>query len=278
MKKALFALTAFMFAGFLLQSCKKDNDTADTTQMQTTAEDLVSYNDLSEFTDYEIDMLVDDAFAGDGAVSDRGGCPTVTFAQPKGTWPNTITLDYSPDGCTKDGHTFKGQIVIGQSNKMNVVGSVRTVTFNNFYINNVKIEGTRTLTNEGPNASGQPVWSRTADETFTFPDGSTATYSTDRTRTLIAGANTPTPIDNVWSIEGSSTGTNRKGETFTATITAPLIKRALCPWIAEGVIEFEHDGKMRTLDFGDGTCDRDAVLTLNDGTTKNIKIRHHWWK
>lgn len=278
MKKALFALTAFMFAGFLLQSCKKDNDTADTTQMQTTAEDLVSYNDLSEFTDYEIDMLVDDAFAGDGAVSDRGGCPTVTFAQPKGTWPNTITLDYSPDGCTKDGHTFKGQIVIGQSNKMNVVGSVRTVTFNNFYINNVKIEGTRTLTNEGPNASGQPVWSRTADETFTFPDGSTATYSTDRTRTLIAGANTPTPIDNVWSIEGSSTGTNRKGETFTATITTPLIKRALCPWIAEGVIEFEHDGKMRTLDFGDGTCDRDAVLTLNDGTTKNIKIRHHWWK
>lgn len=278
MKKALFALTAFMFAGFLLQSCKKDNDTADTTQMQTTAEDLVSYNDLSEFTDYEIDMLVDDAFAGDGAVSDRGGCPTVTFAQPKGTWPNTITLDYSPDGCTKDGHTFKGQIVIEQSNKMNVVGSVRTVTFNNFYINNVKIEGTRTLTNEGPNASGQPVWSRTADETFTFPDGSTATYSTDRTRTLIAGANTPTPIDNVWSIEGSSTGTNRKGETFTATITTPLIKRALCPWIAEGVIEFEHDGKMRTLDFGDGTCDRDAVLTLNDGTTKNIKIRHHWWK
>lgn len=278
MKKALFALTAFLFAGFLLQSCKKDNDTADTTQLQTTAEDLVSYNDLSEFTDYEIDMLVDDAFTGGIEVSDRGACPTVTFAQPKGTWPNTITLDYSPDGCTKDNHTFKGQIVIEQSNKMNVVGAERVVTFNDFYLNNVKIEGTRTLTNEGPNASGQPVWSKTADETFTFPDGSTATYSTDRTRTLIGGANTPTPVDNVWSIEGSGAGTNRKGETFTATITSPLIKRALCPWIAEGVIEFEHGGKMRTLDFGDGTCDRDAVLTLNDGTTKNIKIRHHWWK
>lgn len=278
MKKALFALTTFLFAGILLQSCKKDNDTADTTQMQTTAEDLVSCNDLSEFTDYEIDMLVDDAFTGGIEVSDRGACPTVSFAQPKGTWPNTITLDYSPDGCTKDGHTFKGQIVIEQSNKMNVVGAERVVTFNDFYINNVKIEGARTLTNEGPNAAGQPVWSKTADETFTFPDGSTATYSTDRTRTLISGANTPTPIDNVWSIEGSGAGTNRKGETFTATITSPLIKRALCPWIAEGVIEFEHDGKMRTLDFGDGACDRDAVLTLNDGTTKNIKIRHHWWK
>lgn len=278
MKKALFALTAFLFAGILLQSCKKDNDTADTTRMQTTAEDLVSYNDLSEFTDYEIDMLVDDAFTGGIEVSDRGACPTVTFAQPKGAWPNTITLDYSPDGCTKDNHTFKGQIVIEQSNKMNVVGAERVVTFNDFYLNNVKIEGTRTLTNEGPNASGQPVWSKTADETFTFPDGNTATYSTDRTRTLINGANTPTPIDNVWSIEGSGAGTNRKGETFTATITSPLIKRALCPWIAEGVIEFEHDGKMRTLDFGDGACDRDAVLTLNDGTTKNIKIRHHWWK
>lgn len=278
MKKALFALTAFLFAGILMQSCKKDSDTADNTLMQTTAEDLVSYNDLSEFTDYEIDMLVDDAFAGEGEVSDRGACPTVTFAQPKGTWPNTITLDYSPGGCDKNGHTFKGQIVIEQSNKMNVAGAVRTVTFNNFYVDDVKIEGARTHTNDGPNAAGQPVWTKTADETFTFPDGSTATYSTDRNRTLIAGANTPSPVDNVWSIEGSSTGTNRKGETFTATITTPLVKRFTCPWIAEGVIEFEHDGKTRTLDFGDGTCDRDAVLTLNDGTTKNIKIRHRWWK
>lgn len=278
MKKALIALTAFLFAGILLQSCKKDNDTADTTSMQTTAEDLVSYNDLSEYTDYEIDVLVGDAFTSGSEVSDRGACPTVTFAQPKGTWPNTITLDYSPDGCDKDGHTFKGQIVIEQSNKMTIAGAERVVTFNNFSINNVKIEGTRTLTNEGPNATGQPVWSKTADETFTFPDGSTATYSTDRTRTLINGADTPTHLDNVWSIEGSSTGTNRKGETYTATITTPLMKRFLCPWIAEGVIKFEHDGKMRTLDFGDGTCDRDAVLTLNDGTTKNIKIRHHWWK
>jgi hypothetical protein len=277
MKKALFALTAFLFAGFLLQSCKKDNDTADTTSMQTTAEDLVSYNDLSEYTDYEIDALVDDAFASD-EVSDRGACPTVTFAQPKGTWPNTITLDYSTDGCTKDGNTFKGRIVIEQSNKMTVAGAVRNVSFNDFYINNVKIEGTRTLTNDGPNTAGQPVWSKTADETFIFPDGTTATFSTNRTRTLVNGADTPTHLDNVWSIAGSTTGTNRKGETFTSTITSPLMKRFLCPWVVEGVIEFAHDGKMRTLDFGDGTCDRDAVLTLNDGTTKNIKIRHHWWK
>ena len=276
MKKAFFALSAILISGFLLQSCKKDNDTVSAYD-QTTAEDIASYNDLSEYTDYEIDGYVADEFTGEGA-DDRGGCPTVTFAQPKGTWPNTITLDYSPDGCTKDNHTFKGSIVIEQSNKMSVVGALRTVTFNNFYVDGVKIEGTRTLTNQGPNASGQPVLVREANEIFLFPDGTQATYQTNRTRTLVEGADTPTHLDNVWSIEGTATGTNRKGEDFSATITTPLIKRTLCPWVVEGVIEFKNGDKTRTLDFGDGTCDRDATLTLNDGTVKTVKIRHHWWK
>jgi hypothetical protein len=43
-------------------------------------------------------------------------------------------------------------------------------------------------------------------------------------------------------------------------------------------LEFTLNNKVRTLDFGDGTCDRDAVLTLADGTEKEVKIRHRWWK
>lgn len=277
MKKAFFVLGTFLISGLLVQSCKKDNDNAISASDKTTAEDIVSYNDLSEYTDYEIDGMVGDEFT-DGTADDRGACPSVTFAQPKGTWPNTVTLEYSAGGCTKDGHTFVGTVTIQQSNKMSVVGAERKVSFDNFYIDGVKIEGTRTLTNQGPNAAGQPVWLKEADETFLFPDGTTATYQTSRTRTMIEGAGTPTHLDNTWSITGTATGTNRKGETFSATITTPLVKRFLCPWIVEGVVEFEHDGKTRTLDFGDGTCDRDATLTLNDGTVKSIKIRHLWWK
>jgi hypothetical protein len=32
------------------------------------------------------------------------------------------------------------------------------------------------------------------------------------------------------------------------------------------------------LDFGDGSCDREATITFADGTQKTVKIRHHWWK
>lgn len=277
MKKALFALSAFLLAGLLIQSCKKDSESSVSVADQTIAEDLVSYNDLAEFTDFEVDGQVQENLI-DMSVSDRGSCPTVTYAQPIGNWPNTITLDYSPDGCTKDGHTFKGQVVIQQTDKMTTVGAVRTVTFNNFSVDGVQIEGSRVFTNEGPNAAGQPVWSKTAAETFTFPDGTQATFNATHSRTLIEGALTPTHLDNVWSITGNYSGVDRKGNAYSGTITSPLIKRILCPWVVQGTIEFTRNGNTRTLDFGDGTCDRDATLTLNDGTVKSIKIHHHWWK
>ncbi|MBK8555416.1 MAG: hypothetical protein IPL65_06405 [Lewinellaceae bacterium] len=273
MKKTFFAFTTLLMLSLVWVACQKESlNTAD----QATAEDIVSYNDLSEQTDFDIDMLVDDNAVG--AADDRGDCPSVTFAQPKGAWPNTITLSYPTDGCTHDGHTFKGVIVVEQSDKMSVVGATRNVSFQDFYIDNVKIEGTRILTNTGLDANGYPSWSKQANEVFLFPDGTQASFNAEHVRTLVEGADTPTRIDNVWSVTGNSSGVNRMGNAYTANITTPLVKRAICPWVVSGVITFTNGDKTRSLDFGDGTCDRDAILTLNDGTTKTIKIRHHWWK
>lgn len=276
MKKILFFFVAFALAGFAFQSCKKDADTADYTAERVAAEDVTAHNDLSEQIDYDADVAID-AFAA--AADDRGACPTVTFAQPKGTWPNTITLDYTDAGCTNNaGHNVKGRIIITQTNPILTQGASRSFTFENFSFDGVKIEGSRTVTNAGLNADSQPYFTVVAAETLTYPNGTIATHSANRVRTLVEGAGTAVRLDDVFSISGSANGTNRNGVTYTVTITKPLIKKVLCPWISQGAVEITANNKTRSIDYGDGTCDKDATLTLADGTVKEVKIRHFWWK
>lgn len=265
MKKSLLFFIAF-FAGLaVFESCKK-SDTQTDDLMVTTAEDLSANEDLVEQVDIDADI----------AIEERGGgsCPTVTFAQPEGDWPNTITIDFGT-ACTRpDGRVLSGKLIIDQSAEIRTAGAVRTISHDNFYIDGVKVEGTRVWTNNGLNSAGQWTYTKTAtDMKLTFEDGSTTSWNKIRTTTLIEGGATLTHYDDVWSSTGTASGVNRNGKSFTAVITEPLIKRASCRWISEGVLEVTVGDRTRSLDFGDGNCDRFGTLTLANGDSYTIRLR-----
>jgi hypothetical protein len=278
MKKSLFSLAVLFLAVALFQSCKKDDSTSANNTDQTTAQDITASNDLTEIADAEVEDALADNFTA-GSADDRGGCAQITYAQPQGTWPNTITIDYGT-GCNQpSGIIVKGKIIVVQSNAITVSGAVRQVTYDNFFVENVQISGNRTLTNAGLNAAGQPYFTKTGSETLTFPDGDVATRNINHVRTMVEGYNTPqVRADNVWQVTGTDTGVNRNGNDYTVTITSPLVRKFTCPWIVSGVITLVVDTKTRTLDFGDGTCERDATLTRADGEVREIKIRRRWWR
>ncbi len=267
MKKSVLLLTALFMGIIAFNACKKSDDTNDVEV--ATSEDIATAEDFSE----EID------FAADVAIEERGGpsaCPVVTLAQPWGTWPNTITIDYGTTGC--DGpngdHTLKGKIIINQSADMFTAGAVRTKTFDNFFVDDVQMEGTKTWTNNGKDAAGNWSYTKTAaDMKLTDADGSTATWNHTHTSTLIEGGNTLTHWDNVWSTTGNTSGINRNGVAVSSTTIEPLVKKATCRWISDGVVEITRDGNVSTLDFGDGTCDRFATLTTAAGETFTIRLR-----
>jgi hypothetical protein len=275
MQKLLFVAFALLIMGLTIQSCKKDDDSTDNATERSIAEDIMAHNDLSDLVDEDADTAFD-GLTGDA--DERNDCPTITFAQPKGTWPNTVTLDYSEAGCTQGGRTFKGKVIITQTAPMNTAGATRTFTFDNFAVEGVEISGSKTVVNGGLNSDNDPYFSVTVDETFTYPDGTSATWQSTRVRTFTEGSSTPTRNDNVWTITGSSNGTSRNGVAYSSEITTPLVLTRPCTWISEGVITFTRNGLTRSLDLGDGTCDREATLTLPDGSTRTIKIRHHWWR
>ncbi len=269
MKKSILFLIALFAATALFNACKKSEDTVANNADITTSEDLATNEDFSEDID----------FAADVAIEERGGgnpCPVVTLAQPWGTWPNTITIDYGTDGCTgpNGDHILKGKIIIVQTAEMFSAGAVRTKTFDNFYVDDAQVQGTKSWTNNGLDANGNWSYTKTAtDMKITYADGTFTTWNHTHTSTLIEGGATPTHWDNVWSTVGNSTGVNRNGVAVTSTIIEPLIKKATCRWISDGVLQFTRDDKTSTLDFGNGTCDRFGTLTTANGNTFTIRLR-----
>jgi hypothetical protein len=267
MKKSFFLIATLLMGIALFQSCKKDEAT-DVDVL--TSEDIATNEDFSEEIDFAVDIAIEERGSG-------GACPVVTLAQPWGTWPNTITIDYGTDGCLGPNgeHFLKGVIVIEQSDAMFTAGAVRSKTFNNFFVDDVQVSGSKSWTNNGKDSDGNWSYTKTATNmVLSYPDGTSTSWNHTHTSTLIQGGDTPlTHWDNVWSTTGSSSGTNRNGVNYSATITEPLVKKALCRWISEGVVEFTRDGKTATLDFGNGTCDRFGTLTLPNGNTHVIKLR-----
>lgn len=265
MKKALLYVSFLMIALVAFNACKKDNNN---DEIIATAEDLAMSEDFAEQNDADIDQ----------GIEDRGGsnpCPVVTLAQPWGTWPNTITIDYGTDGCTRpDGRILKGKLIVYQTNEIRTAGAVRSITHDNFFVDDIKVEGARSWTNNGVNTDGFFSYTKTAtDMKLTYPDGLSTTWNKTRTSTLIQGGGTPYIADDVWSTTGTASGVNRNGVAFSATILEALIKKIGCRWITDGVIQFTRDGNSSTLDFGNGECDRLGTVTNSNGDTFTVRLR-----
>ena len=275
MKKNLLFLLAFLTFSLLLVSCNKEDDLNDvlSTEDMTLAEDLL--NSIDESAD-EISF----SFAGESELETRSlECVEITSTAPLGQYPNTITLDYG-DGCEGPyGRVRTGKIIIHISDKMTNEGAVRTVGFEDFFVDEVQITGTKSMTNEGLNGDGQVVFTHEVNGiTLIFPNGETATRHALRTVTWLEGYETGNRFDNVVAITGTANGETRTGVSYSSVIIEPLIKRGNCRWISEGVMEITRDDQTVSLDYGDGACNGVATVTFADGSTREINLYRKWWK
>lgn len=259
-----------------LNACKKDDEGIG-NEFVSSSEDLTTQQDLLEDNEYEITDQIENGLM---ELTTRG-FPTRTWTNPKGTYPNTLTIDYGTAGVAgPNGRIRKGKIIVNITAPIQTVGAVRVVSHEDFYIDDVKVEGTVTLTNQGPNSNGQNVFQRVVvGRLLTFPSGKTLNWDATHTLTQLEGGATPdVKLDDVWSIAGFSNGVNRNGKSFSANTVEPLISKSklVCRWIVEGIITLTVDTKNLTVDFGDGACNNVAVVTLPDGSTKEVNIKR-WW-
>lgn len=231
---------------------------------------------VSEQTFDDVQTISDQAATTSGALNFRttattgGGCATVTQ-----TTGQTV-IDFGATDCTcRDGRTRRGKIIINYTGKYADSGSVRTITFDNFYQNDNKVTGTKTVTNMGHNSLGQPWFKVHVDGSVTKSGGGTVTMTSDRSRTWTKGFTTLADLtDDVYEIEGSATLTRANGEVVHMDIMSPLVIALNCHWIEAGNVIFKlGNGKTVALNYGvTPTCDNIATATLPNGKTRDITL------
>jgi hypothetical protein len=273
MKKIItLSFIALVFA----TSCAKRKANKETTAFEDNALAEVGFNDA---------LKVAEAAISDSSLnksnlfkSNFGSCATFSITPPASspTFPKTLVVDFGVDGCADAaGITRKGKITVTLSDKYRNVGSVATLTTDNYYVQEYKVEGVKTVTNKGENARGNLEYSvEIKNGKVTYPNGDITTLESSRLREWVEGQNTVlNPFDDVYSITGTANGNSREQRKYTLTITSPLIIQLNCRWIKKGALEIQpEDLKLRVVDYGDGACDNDATVTIGK-KVYNVKMK-----
>lgn len=212
-------------------------------------------------------------------------------------YPKKIHIDFGTAGVTlKQGNVLKGQIDVIESADMSVAKSSRTFSFSGFSVNNIAIKGINTVTYMGLNADSLPYWKIKVNDSVVFADGATSTWNSERIRTRIhqsdfsSGNNHDdyeVSLDSIrydnnnsrdndennplmywvdtYSISGSSSGVNEKGEAYLMSVNDahPLIIGDGFPFFTKGKEIITSGRNTQVIDFGDGTKDFNVTSTLN---------------
>ena len=279
MRTKLFLMIAALIV-LSITSCQKDSALIDQTSVDLADDEAVTdavFEDVFNTADNAtiiLDQMGKNGDSKSGMVADS--CPVITVIHPStGIWPKVVTVDFGA-GCEGlNNNIRKGKIVIEVTGPRSTVGSKRTVTFVNYYFNDIKVEGTKVLENEGFNSNQNPLVSITlTGGKLTLPDGKTIERAFQHQREWTAGFLTRNIWDDECLITGTATGKNINGVAYTNTITSALQWKRACNFLVAGVIKMERTGKEPVeLNYGYGECDAKAVVSRG-GESKEILLKN----
>ena len=288
---SIAALT-FIVASMLF-SCQKDLSSSNNTSV--TEEQATTYSEESSVAEASFDDAEDVATtaadeegnASEYGINGRlsgfrplftelraaiGDCAEITITPNDSTYPKTITIDFG-NGCLgRDGKFRTGAIIVHLTAPLRRPGSVVTITFRNYYVNRVHLEGTKVISN----LSDPPMhkWSvQVVGGKVTFPSGRGYSYQGIKVKTQVEGMDTRIVRDDVYEITGRSQTEFNNGLTITLNTESALIKKVACPWISDGKLKIKINDRVLYLDYGFPTnsqCDNKALLTWNNGSNQLV--------
>lgn len=267
-------------ATLLFISCDKEESPEIATEEQTFEVADLQASDESELITEEILNIGEDVYATDEiSLTSRGDyrsdylpdCVTITTVVTSTTREKTIDFG---EGCElPNGNILSGIIYLSYEKDMDLAMKTLALSLQNFTFNGVAVEGSASVVRMRSNESGNPQSDANASFSGTWPDGSTASFTGNRTREWIEGFGSGFWGDNVFLITGNSTFTGKMGNVFAKQTITPLRRELSCRFIVSGVLEISRNDLTASLDFGDGTCDAKGLLTYPNGETKEIFLR-----
>lgn len=210
----------------------------------------------------------DDAASDGGIRAMLDGCVDTVIIDLNAN-PHTMFIDFGTVNCQgNDGRYRRGSIMVTFTGGYSDPGTVITITPQDYYVNDYRVQGTKTVTNMGDDTNGNTYFTVEVAGTITAPNNQwTSTHNASRVRTWVAGEGTGTPYDDVYLITGTGNGTNRNGVPYTLNIDQALRIEIGCPYIVSGQVTITPQNLApRTVNFGSGSCDDDISVTVNGNT------------
>lgn len=256
--------------------CKKDEeeDRDGTSAVEYTMADA-AFGDVASIANEAYDGTLESYRPLNGGEAEKvmTTCATISFDTT--TTPKTLTVDFGTSNCVcVDGNERRGKIKVSWTGAYRDSASSHAITFDNYFVNNNQLLGTKSVTNNGRNANGKLSYSISVNGSIIwdpshFGGAGTSTFTSTRTRVWTAGEGSSTWLDDVYHISGTASGTTRTGSTYTMQITTPLKKEIGYKHLTEGVLVFTPSGKYaRTIDYSyvNGLRDEWAKVTINGFT------------
>lgn len=265
-----FTMLSAMSLLIVLNSCKEDETAGLTVEQEVSILQRSTMADNS--VDEELEAFDESIVASEGGRARVEDCPTVT----RDNTAKTITLDFGTGCVGRYGRERSGIVLITYSGAFDDAIANRTITFDNYFVNNRHIEGKILLRNFNRNEAGNLTADRELEDyKITFPDGDYYSINGTTTREWIEGEEDGVRGNEVVRVIGSYEGTNSNGNEFSRVITEPVIADFSC-WSeggflrTKGVIEMTitntNRSRKRIVDYGDGSCDNSFTVTVNDRT------------
>jgi hypothetical protein len=273
MKNAKFKIFILLVVAGLLFACEKKEDSTPTLDTSISENDALAesiFNDVTTLSDEAYDIgntgfkSVDETYI----ISE---CATISLDTT--TFPRTLNIDFGETNCLcNDGKYRRGKILVSFTGRYRWEGTVITTEFDDYYVNDNKVEGIKVVTNMGENEDGNPYFTISVNGLIYLAlDQGQISWNAQKVREWAEGYDTPrVRIDDVYLISGQASGINASGITWDRVITTELRKEIGCRFIVSGTIEIQPEGRpLRILDYGNGECDNIATVTVN-GTTYTI--------
>lgn len=272
--KIIPSLMLVVIMALFVSGCKKESNSTSKTDTSAAVNNAMAEAAFDNATQWS-----DQAMAGHmlkSTLTDTvymGTCVLATLDLTSS--PYTLVINFGNTNCQcDDGKYRRGKIIVHFTGSYWSPGTVLTYGFENYFINDNQITGTKTVTNMGRNSSQHLYWRTVVSGSLIKANnGGTFTWNSTREHEWSEGESTPFVWwDDVYLVTGSANGVNTDGKTYTITITKALEKKLNCEWLRSGTLTLQvQDLPLITLDYGNGTCDNQATVTVN-GQTYSIQL------
>ncbi len=262
-------------SGMILYSCSEEDDNLNNLSDEALAEETASNVAEIDNQFYEAFYLTDELMDGTSSIR-NSQCADISLD----TANRVFILDYG-EGCTGPfGVERAGSITINYLGTYREPGSELSISFSNYTVNGNSLSGTIAMSNFSTNDDGQIFFTvQISGGEYTNNQGETITYSSQTTYTFISGERNNDIADNVYSIEGTNSGTTSEGISYTSTIASSLTLNSSClaqqqAYVSSGVLDITLSTLElpASINFGDGSCDTKATLTYGP-FTREINLR-----